>query len=219
VNHKTNGINPSTPGLSLPQCMATINSVRRKITKRARNVRRQGQCSRISDLGADWPSAASMPFFPGETGHHEQRLPAGKTPKLVQRPWDHTLTGPEQPPCHVFQEKQATMNSACRPGEPPDKSRETGSQLHFRFFSLRGSRALSRARNRTVLSETVQSRVENRALMCRCACNSTSITISELQVSQSPNMSFPVAVTPQVTELLHSGKASHVKWHPLDYLY
>jgi len=158
-----------------------------------------------------------MPFFPGKTGPHEQRLPSWKTPKQVQRPWDHTLTGPEQPPCHVFQKTQATMNSACRRGKSPDKSRETGTQLLFRFFPLRGSRALSRARNRTVLSDTVQSRVENRALMCRCACNSTSITILELQVSQSPNMNIPVALTPRVSELMHSGKATHVKWHPLDY--
>ena len=65
-----------------------------------------------------------------------------------------------------------------------------------------------------MLSDAVQSRLENRAVVCGCACNSTLITISELQVFQSPNMSFPVTVTRRVSELLHSGKFSHVKWHP-----
>jgi len=31
------------------------------------------------------------------------------------------LTSPEQPPCHVFQEKQANMNSAWRQGKPQNK--------------------------------------------------------------------------------------------------
>ena len=53
VDHKANGINPSTPGLSLPQCMKTIYTVRRKFAKRARNVPRQGPWSRISEHGAD----------------------------------------------------------------------------------------------------------------------------------------------------------------------
>jgi len=111
------------------------------------------------------------------------------------------------------------MNSACRRGRPQIKSRETGTQLHSRFFFLPGSRALSRARNRIVLSDAVESHVENCAFMCRCARNSTSDTMSELPVSQSPSKSFPVASTSRVTESLHSGKASHLKWHPSDNFY
>jgi len=119
-----------------------------------------------------------MPCFPGKTGQHEQRLAAGQTSKQVQLPWDHTLTGPEQPPCHFFQVEQATMNSVCRPGEPQNMARETGTRILSRFFSLRGSRALSRARKRTVLSDALQSRAENRAFMCRCVCNSTPLLLT-----------------------------------------
>ena len=82
-----------------------------------------------------------MPFFSGKTGHNEQRLPEGKTLKQVQLPLDHALTGPEQPPCHFFQAKQATKNSACRRGNPPSRSSNPGttrrralSSLHAMFF-------------------------------------------------------------------------------------
>jgi len=106
------------------------------------------------------------------------------------------------------------MNRACQRGISQIAAKRAGSQLLDRFFSLRGTLSLCLTRDRTVLSSAALSRLENGTFYWISEHNSASNMISQLQVSQSPNMSFLLSVTRRVTELLPFRKASHLKWHP-----
>jgi len=130
-----------------------------------------------------------MPIFDSKTGYHDQRLPAGKAPKQDERLWDRAMTWPEQPPCPFLTAKQATMTIACRQGSSQSTAGGAGTQL------LYPREWYNPVRLRTQLDIEYD------------------ITMAMAGFPPAEH-EFPCDRNHPVTELMHFGKASHLKWHP-----